>query len=65
MCVEFMALIAIYGVTLATGFATIFIGGYKLRDTGETLCERGDLVAEINEQVTRFDTVSVTPDDNR
>ena len=54
MCVEFVALVAIRGIALATGLTAIFVGGYKLCDTGEPPSEPGDLVAEVNEQITRL-----------
>ena len=60
-----MALIAIFGVALATGFATIFVGGYKLRDPWESTRTGRNLVVEIDEQVARTAVRRIATDTDR
>ena len=51
MCFERISLVSVFGESFAAELLAVFIGGYKLRNSRESFCKGGNLIAEVNEQV--------------
>ena len=59
-----MALITIYGETLAALLFAGFVGAYKFGDPWESLCTLRNFIAEIDQQITWADFVRAATDSN-
>jgi len=60
-----MSLLTVSGKSFAAQLFAVVVGGYKLRNPWESLGARRDLIAKIDQQVTRFYGVFLTPNGHR
>ena len=57
-----MSLVTIFGKSFAALVFTWLVGAYKLCDARESFGERGDLIAQVNQQILWCDRIVSTTD---
>ena len=60
-----MSLVTVSGKSFAAQLLAVIVGGYKLRDARERLGAGRNLIAEVDQQVARFDGVFLATDCDR